>query len=85
MDVIEADFRAIRLGDLNLLSSIGADNIVRYNWSPGSGRGLLSRVVVDTRRIYRARNFSSQSDFTAAVYEGEDSAQVRVWHTFRTI
>ncbi|KAJ7930738.1 hypothetical protein B0H13DRAFT_2651853 [Mycena leptocephala] len=65
------DFRVVKLGDLNLLDEIDKHDVVE--WHPvhrKKTRVVVQhvKVVVGTRRIYRARIFGSQDPMTAVVY-----------------
>ncbi|KAJ7930770.1 hypothetical protein B0H13DRAFT_881342 [Mycena leptocephala] len=65
------DFRVVKLGDLNLLDEIDKQNVVEWHPIRRKKTGVIVRhvkVVVGTRRIYRARIFGSQDPMTAIVY-----------------
>ncbi|KAJ7882655.1 hypothetical protein B0H13DRAFT_2278283, partial [Mycena leptocephala] len=65
------DFRIVKLGDLNLLDEIDKHNVVERRPVHHRRTGAVVRhikVVVGTRRIYRARIFGSQDPMTAIVY-----------------
>ncbi|KAJ7871214.1 hypothetical protein B0H14DRAFT_2724771 [Mycena olivaceomarginata] len=72
---LEEDYRSIRLGDLNLVSHTGTENIVRSRHSPLQQLARRTRVIIGTRKMYRARVFGSLDTFTAIVYEGQGAAQ----------
>jgi hypothetical protein len=62
----------VKLGDLNLLDEIGKYNVVEGHPVHHKRTGAVVRhikVVVGTRRIYRARIFGSQDPMTAVVYD----------------
>jgi hypothetical protein len=66
-----ADFRVVKLGDLNLLDEIDKRNVVEHHPIRRKKTGVVVRylkVVVGTRRTYRARIFGSQDPMTAVVY-----------------
>ncbi|KAJ7826354.1 hypothetical protein B0H13DRAFT_2440826 [Mycena leptocephala] len=65
------DFRVVKLGDLNLLDEIDKQNLVEWHPIHRTKTGVIVRhvkVVVGTRRIYRARIFGSPDPMTAVVY-----------------
>ncbi|KAJ7901345.1 hypothetical protein B0H13DRAFT_1883112 [Mycena leptocephala] len=67
----QGDFRVVKLGDLNLLDEIGKYDVVERRPVHHKRTGAVVRhikVVVGTRRIYRARIFGSQDPMTAIVY-----------------
>ncbi|KAF7334923.1 hypothetical protein MVEN_02242000 [Mycena venus] len=69
------DFRVVRIGDLNLLSSIGSDTVVAYrpvSMGTDTDRPRRRRTVIGQRKIYSARMFGSQDLFTVFIYEGLD-------------
>jgi hypothetical protein len=74
----------VKLGDLNLLDEIDKHNVVEWHPVHRKKTGVLVRhvkVVVGTRRIYRARMFGSQDPMTVAVYADHhqfEQARVRV-------
>ncbi|KAJ7657554.1 hypothetical protein B0H17DRAFT_1213466 [Mycena rosella] len=66
-----SDFRSIRLGDLNLLTQIGNEEELTSGVVEQRGPRLVrQKVIVGTRKVYRARIFGSQDVMTAVVYEG---------------
>jgi hypothetical protein len=74
-----ADFRIVKLGDLNLLDEISKYNVVERRPVHRKKTGAVVRhveVVVGTRRIYRARIFGSQDPMTAIVYNDAQFEQV---------
>jgi hypothetical protein len=69
----------VKLGDLNLLDEIDKDNVVEWHPIYRKKTGVVVRylkVVVGTRRTYRARIFGSQDPMTAIVYNGHQFEQV---------
>ncbi|KAJ7930758.1 hypothetical protein B0H13DRAFT_2264083 [Mycena leptocephala] len=67
----QGDFRVVKLGDLNLLYEIDKQNVVERRPVHRKRTGVVVRylkVVVGTRRTYRARIFGSQDPMTAVVY-----------------
>ncbi|KAJ7882664.1 hypothetical protein B0H13DRAFT_926912 [Mycena leptocephala] len=65
------DFRVVKLGDLNLLDEIDKHNVVERRPVHHRRTGAVVRhikVVIGTRRTYRARIFGSQDPMTAVVY-----------------
>ncbi|KAJ7930767.1 hypothetical protein B0H13DRAFT_1858567 [Mycena leptocephala] len=65
------DFRVVKLGDLNLLDEIDKQNVVEWHPVHRKKTGVIVRyvkVIVGTRRIYRARIFGSQDPMTVVVY-----------------
>ncbi|KAJ7930773.1 hypothetical protein B0H13DRAFT_2264091 [Mycena leptocephala] len=65
------NFRIVKLGDLNLLDEIGKYNVVEQRPVHHRRTGAVVRhvkVIVGTRRVYRARIFGSQDSMTAVVY-----------------
>lgn len=69
----------MKLGDLNLLDEIGKYNVVERRPVPHKRTGAVVRhikVVVGTRRTYRARIFGSQDPMTAVVYNDAQFEQV---------
>jgi hypothetical protein len=74
-----ADFRVVKLGDLNLLDEIDKQNVVQWHPIHRKKTGVIVRhvkVIVGTRRICRARIFGSQDPMTAVVYNGHSFEQV---------
>ncbi|KAJ7642563.1 hypothetical protein B0H17DRAFT_1216384 [Mycena rosella] len=66
-----SDFRSIRLGDLILLSQMCNEEELTSDVVERRGTRLVQRkVIVGTRKVYRARIFGSQDPMTAVVYEG---------------
>ncbi|KAJ7633947.1 hypothetical protein B0H17DRAFT_1280434 [Mycena rosella] len=66
-----SDFRSIRLGDLNLLTQMGNEEELISSVVKRRGPRLVRRkVIVGSRKVYRARIFGSQDPMTAVVYEG---------------
>ncbi|KAJ7930679.1 hypothetical protein B0H13DRAFT_880541 [Mycena leptocephala] len=67
------DFRIVKLGDLNLLDEIDKHNVVEWHPIRRKKTGVIVRhvkVIVGTRRTYRARIFGSPDPMTAVVYNG---------------
>jgi hypothetical protein len=67
------NFHSIRMGDLNLLTEIGVERIVRIDEVRRRKTGdlvQLRRRVVGTRRIHRVLVRGTQETLTAVVYEG---------------
>jgi hypothetical protein len=65
------DFRVVKLGDLNLLDEMGKQNVVEWHPIRHKRTGVVVRhikVVVGTRRVYRARIFGSQDPMTVVIY-----------------
>ncbi|KAJ7930686.1 hypothetical protein B0H13DRAFT_2264055, partial [Mycena leptocephala] len=65
------EFRVVKLGDLNLLDEIDKHNVVERRPVHHRRTGAVVRhikVLVGTRRVYRARIFDSQNPMTAVVY-----------------
>jgi hypothetical protein len=60
------DFRAIPLGDLNLLHKIGLDR----------GSAVVRRQRRLTRQMYSVRLHGSQPTMTAVVYQGNGAEEV---------
>jgi hypothetical protein len=74
-----ADFRIVKLGDLNLLDEIDKHNVVERRPVYHRRTGAVVRhikVLVGTRRVYRARIFGSQNPMTAVVYNDPQFEQV---------
>ncbi|KAJ7642565.1 hypothetical protein B0H17DRAFT_1148786 [Mycena rosella] len=66
-----SDFRSVRLGDLNLLTQTGNEDELTSPVVERRGPRLVRRkVIVGTRKVYRARIFGSQDPMTAVLYEG---------------
>ncbi|KAF7358107.1 hypothetical protein MVEN_00858800 [Mycena venus] len=77
----DADYRAIRVGDINLLSLVTENEIfehrvVRHRKRPGRIR--REWVVTGRRQAYHARIFGSQEVFTAVVYEDVDFSSLKL-------
>lgn len=73
------DFHSIRLGDLNLLDEIGAEEVVEYRDVRRRRTGVLlrrERVVTGTRRIHQARVLGKPGVVTAVIYQGTDLERV---------
>ncbi|KAJ7826339.1 hypothetical protein B0H13DRAFT_2680710 [Mycena leptocephala] len=65
------NFRVVKLGDLNLLDEVYKYNVVERRPVHHRRMGAVVRhikVLVGTRRVYRARIFDSQNPMTAVVY-----------------
>ncbi|KAJ7930691.1 hypothetical protein B0H13DRAFT_2309313 [Mycena leptocephala] len=80
MEESPGNFRIVKLGDLNLLDEIDKDNVVEWHPIHRKKTGVVVRylkVVVGTRRTYRARIFGSQDPMTAIVYNDAQFEQVR--------
>ncbi|KAJ7930787.1 hypothetical protein B0H13DRAFT_2309405 [Mycena leptocephala] len=74
------DFRIVKLGDLNLLDEIDKHDVVKRRPVHRKKTGVVVRhvkVIVGTRRIYRARIFGSQDPMTAVVYDNAQFEQAR--------
>ncbi|KAJ7470013.1 hypothetical protein B0H11DRAFT_1388948 [Mycena galericulata] len=65
----QSDFRVIPMGDLNLLRTI------RQDTQSGLVHLRRERASPCTRRIYTARIHGSQTNVTAAVYEGDGAEE----------
>jgi hypothetical protein len=69
----------VKLGDLNLLDEIDKQNVVEWHPVHRKKTGVVVRylkVVVGTRRIYRAQIFGSQDPMTAVIYNDTQFEQV---------
>ncbi|KAJ7930704.1 hypothetical protein B0H13DRAFT_1858515 [Mycena leptocephala] len=76
----QGNFRVVKLGDLNLLDEIDKQNVVEWHPIHRKKMGVVVRhvkVIVGTRRIYRARIFGSQDPMTAVVYNDAQFEQAR--------
>ncbi|KAJ6578856.1 hypothetical protein DFH09DRAFT_1310824 [Mycena vulgaris] len=74
----ESEFRTIRLGDLNLLTEVGKQNIVEYYDVRRKRTGAFIRrvpIVIGVRRMHRAQIFGSQEIFTAVEYDSSQFEQ----------
>ncbi|KAJ7018873.1 hypothetical protein C8F04DRAFT_1149750 [Mycena alexandri] len=77
----DADYRTIRVGDINLLSLVTEEDIleshvVRHRKRPNRIRRQL--VITGRKKAYHARIFGSQDVFTAVVYEGIDFSSLKL-------
>ncbi|KAF7333370.1 MFS general substrate transporter [Mycena venus] len=77
----DADYRTIRVGDINLLSLITEEDIleshvIRHRKRPNRIRRQL--VITGRKKAYHARIFGSQDVFTAVVYEGIDFSSLKL-------
>ncbi|KAJ7930635.1 hypothetical protein B0H13DRAFT_1858448 [Mycena leptocephala] len=78
MERPRGDFRVVKLGDLNLLDEIGKENAVAIRHKKTGVVVRHVKVVVGTRRVYRARIFGSQDPMTAAVYDNHRQFEQRI-------
>ncbi|KAJ7826346.1 hypothetical protein B0H13DRAFT_2290521 [Mycena leptocephala] len=72
------DFHVVKLGDLNLLDEIDKHDVVEWHPIRRKKTGVVVRylkVVIGTRRTYRARIFRSQDPMTAVVYNNAQFEQ----------
>lgn len=72
-------FHSIRLGDLNLLTEIGMEDVVEYRDVRRRRTGALIRrqqFTVGTRRIYQAQVLGNPRSLTAVIYQGTDFEKV---------
>ncbi|KAF8218338.1 hypothetical protein K438DRAFT_1796691 [Mycena galopus ATCC 62051] len=77
----DADYRTIRVGDVNLLSLITEEyiletRVVRHRKRPNRIRRQL--VITGRKKAYHARIFGSQDVFTAVVYDGIDFSSLKL-------
>lgn len=80
------NFHSIRMGDLNLLTEIGVERIVRIDEVRRRKTGdlvQLRRRVVGTRRIHRALVRGTQETLTAVVYEGLNIDEASLFMVYR--
>ncbi|KAJ7303629.1 hypothetical protein DFH08DRAFT_54609 [Mycena albidolilacea] len=66
------DFRSVNLGDLILYDEIDRQNVINHHPIRRRRTGVVIRhikVVVATRRVYRARMFGSQDPMTVVVHD----------------
>ncbi|KAJ6577592.1 hypothetical protein B0H19DRAFT_1062185 [Mycena capillaripes] len=75
------DFRSIRLGDINLISFIGEDDVVEGHVlrREETDHAYPVRVASGKRKIYHARIFGSQDTFTLFSYHGVNFAELGQW------
>jgi hypothetical protein len=69
------EFRSIRLGDLNLLSEVGKEDVIEYRDVRRRKTGALVqrvKIVAGTRKILQVRIFGSQETMTAVIQDGPD-------------
>ncbi|KAJ7769240.1 hypothetical protein B0H14DRAFT_353059 [Mycena olivaceomarginata] len=75
-----SDFRSVNLGDLILYDETDRQNVVNYLPIHHRRTGVVIRhikVVVATRRVYRARMFGSQDPMTVVVYDDTKFEQAK--------
>ncbi|KAJ7882652.1 hypothetical protein B0H13DRAFT_2667311 [Mycena leptocephala] len=80
VDQPQGDFRIVKLGDLNLLDEIDKHDVAEWRPVHRKKTGVFVRylkVVIGTRRTYRARIFGSQDPMTAVVYNNAQFEQAR--------
>ncbi|KAJ7220859.1 hypothetical protein GGX14DRAFT_676254 [Mycena pura] len=74
---LDDEFRSIRVGDINLLSCIGENELVEYHVVQRKKHSGIVRVSTGRRRIHHARIFPSPDVFTVFEYEGSDFAKCK--------
>lgn len=71
-----ADFRSIRLGDLNLLQTIQCEYLDKTGLRLNLHTSTSLRMIATHRTVYQARVAGSNEDVTVVVYVGHDHAEV---------